>query len=55
MKFELKRTSEDSFKDIEVNSLEELMEIVQECEYEVIIGKEDGYWYLEIYDTYKRD
>ena len=55
MKFKLHYTHNfGKYKDIEVNTLEELLKLVEEKDYEIIIGKDlEWQWRLEVYDDYR--
>jgi len=55
MNFKLSKSSDwDSIGDVEINTLEELLEFTRKSEHDVIIGTYGGEeWYLEIYDDYR--
>lgn len=55
MKFIVNKTSDWTYKEeVEISSLDELLKMVTDNKNEIIIGQNDGEWYIEIYDAYRR-
>ena len=55
MKFKLHYTHNFwEYKDIEINTIEELLKLVEEKDCDIIIGKDTKWqWTLEVYDDYR--
>lgn len=60
MKFKVYRTSDDfwdDLKEIEINTLEELLDFCKKCHEQIIITEanewNDWTWNIEIYDDYR--